>query len=256
MKARLHHTMGGALCAMALCYGGSAVMAAPLMFRWDAPAEAAVDSGPSHLSMEWRNPADQSIQMEGAKFGPGCLRRKAPRKEFPNGMIWQPLSSQMPELQLLVEKMTLACWVHLPAIYDGEGFMLVRRDVNHSEAHHGVLSFGYNGNLRALRFHAEGNRPVSARAMLHPGNWTHLAMTYERGRVVFYLNGEPLKEAETGAEGIPEVSASGRAGLFKALGGLPEGALADDLYIDLEEALSPEALRQLVEKGSAAFSTP
>ncbi len=256
MKARLHRTLGGAFCALALWCSGTAAGAAPLMFRWDAPAEAAVDSGPGHLSLEWRDSADQSIQMEGAKFGPGCLRRNAPRREFPNGMVWQSLSNQLPELQLPIEKMTLACWVYLPAAYDGEGFMLVRRDVNHSEAHHGVLSFGYNSNLRSLRFHAEGNRPVSARATLHPENWTHLAMTYDRGRVVFYLNGEPLKELETGAERIPEVAASGRTALFKALGGLPEGTLVDDLYIDLEGALSPESLRQLSEKGSAAFSTP
>ncbi len=228
----------------------------PLVFTFDddKSAEAAADIGPLSYHLAYHYPGSVKAERKEVKFGTGALRIERAATEHPvDGLIWQPIRDY-PRLCDAINRMTLSVWVRLPEDHDSGGFQIVRRDQNHSNGDEtGYFSFVYNSRMKALRFDAAGHTPVNAKVQLAPGQWQHLAVTYEEGTVTFYENGIPHPPLAAKGDTIGEIPQRKVLTLFKAFGSLPAGTLVDDLYCDFTRALSADEMSRLAESGAAKF---
>ncbi|MFV0338863.1 MAG: LamG domain-containing protein [Chthoniobacterales bacterium] len=84
---------------------------------------------------------------------------------------------------------------------------------------------------------------------LPENDWTYFAVTFDKGHVVLYVNGEARvsKDLE-----LSEISAAPLNGSLSFGLNAPVGTLADDLGI-FEKALSPEQIEKIYQSGLERF---
>ena len=83
------------------------------------------------------------------------------------------------------------------------------------------------------------------------GEWTHVAMTFNEGKVAFYYNGEPVGEVQSMPDGMTSVTAIADlgVGMFRGLVSSPGISHLDDFGFFAETVLSPAEIARIYEKG-------
>ncbi len=208
-------------------------------------------------------PEGTRISGEAARFGQGGLEiNRLKGREDLAGIGWQVLLGKEngPLFQDEIQKMTIATWVRPTEITPITIFWRLATSTGYS----GFFQFAYLGHDR-LYFQATGpegeegtpgvSPAVSSRSpvSLQPGEWNHLAMTFNNGEVCFYANGEMLGQPMAfPLETLPAQPPQGTPSLL-ALAGVQEGTHADDFALFGDRALSPDEIRALYENGLTNF---
>lgn len=162
------------------------------------------------------------------------MRRNAPRPESarentPNNMV-QPLG--FPPGYLL--------WSV------GRGF---------AGAGEGFFSFGYSEEYKALffNFFPAGKGRVTFRSprfnSVLQGIWIQMGMTFDEGKMVFYVNGLPIATQETGVDGPTSISAATGDAVIAAFYNLEAGGEVDDFGFFTDRAFTSAEMDKVYSDG-------
>jgi len=205
----------------------------------DQPLEAIDRSGGGR---NLKLTADSTISGAQPRFGTGNLLIRAGVRAATAGW-YLPLKS-MPEFSGEIEAMTITFWVRPE---QSGAIPFIRRSQFSGEA--GVFGFQLD-RYDSMVFSVGKERVKSPPTGLQPGEWTHLAVTFDRGTVVFYVNGELTATESLRAEPI---AASSIEGAFSAFLNAPVGLQVDDFGFFGSRALNGEAMKKICTDGLEAF---
>jgi len=172
-----------------------------------------------------------------------------------------------------VTAMTVACWIRLPGNYDQKGFLLAGRSYLSSAARSGsreeflrrpgAWRFAIHES-QGLWFFLGGNTTrvnsldVYSAADLPVEQWIHLAVTFDQGDVVFYVNGQEVHLGTMPGEeqSIPALLDGGSEGVLSvgsnpgyAYPGLRSPSHLDDFALFGSRALDAGEIAALYELG-------
>ncbi len=225
-----------ALSSLSLAEGSS-----EFIYLFDEPDNAKIiDSGVHQRDIPL---GKNVIVSEDAKFGNACL-------EIGAGGVASKTRVEASQLQP-IEAMTISIWIRL----EREAPVIFLWRQQNTETSPGLFRFYYSA--RKLWFAVRGEAGVE-RASVGPlqpylGQWTHIAMTYHKGLVTFYVNGVPAGPSEqlSGTE-IPALHADG---VYTQMGGYdaPEGTRVDDFAFFDDRALDEEAMLMIYSDGLQAY---
>lgn len=87
------------------------------------------------------------------------------------------------------------------------------------------------------------------------GEWTHVAMTFDAGEVVFYLNGQPLDGPQSMPDGITSIlpSTDPAVTVFRGMVSSPGIQYVDDFGFFGDEALPPDAIQAIYNHGLKTY---
>lgn len=197
---------------------------------------------------------------EAAKFGEGSMALGGNKlMGFSGEIASSPLAGE-------ISQMTISLWV---MARNGDSttspiFFLQRLNGSTGGGH---FTFNYD-EIGKFSFYAEdlsesnaeGGKIVRIYSDPIPpfpgGEWTHVAMTFDRGEVVFYLNGQPVGDPHglpEGQDAIRDIVGSD-VGVFRGMVSSPGIQYVDDFGFFGNVALSPEDIQSLYEKGLKAFA--
>ncbi|MEO8824297.1 MAG: LamG-like jellyroll fold domain-containing protein [Chthoniobacterales bacterium] len=82
------------------------------------------------------------------------------------------------------------------------------------------------------------------------GEWMHMAMTFNEGKVAFYINGLPVGGTDLGNVFIPEIKA---AAVLEGFYNLPRGSNVDDFGLFTDRVLSAADIEKIYNNGLDEF---
>jgi len=202
----------------------------------DRPMEA-VDAG--HITRDIKLTAGSHISEEEPRFGKGSLLIQGGQRAATAGW-YAPLESVL-EFADETEKMTMTLWIRATEV---GSVPLVRRS-QFSGKDPGTFGFHLDGVGR-LVFSIDKQKVQSAPIGLQAGQWTHLAVTFDKGAVIFYVNGEEAASMPIEVEKVPMASLKGS---FSGFLNAPVGLFADDFGFFGNRTLTADDIKQLYQEG-------
>lgn len=210
----------------------------------------AVDDGGSGFDLPYLGESAQTN--EAAKFGEGSLAL-GPGPVMGVGGGW---------LHGSISRMTITLWIKPRDEREGSNqVFLVQRLVRSSIP--GQFTFGTHfgsDGLRTLHFYL-GRGEGEVMAKIHseemhawsPDGWIHLAMTYDNGKIVFYVNGEMLGFPQLLPEEEIVEMFEDASSTLRTMVSSPGVEYMDDFGFFGDAALSEEQIREIYENGLKAF---
>lgn len=197
---------------------------------------------------------------EAAKFGEGSMALGGNKlMGFSGEIASSALAGE-------ISQMTISLWI---MARNGDStvspiFFLQRLNGSTGGGH---FTFGYAENGRLYFYmedRSEGGEASGGIVRVYSdpippfpgGEWIHVAMTFDRGEVVFYLNGQPVGDPQglpEGQDAIRDIVGSD-TGVFRGMVSSPDIQYVDDFGFFGNVALSPEDIQSLYEKGLKAFA--
>jgi len=237
---------------------------------FDNPGNAGLANGGGGSEFQVNLVGAADVSTEVKKFGEGSLHLQEDTAGISQVLDVSPFA----EWTGPIEQMSIVCWVYLPSSYEGKGFTIAdrwylptrteREQRSEEEANYeGDWRFHYHAETGLRFFLRENQSTVSVgrnrMPPLLPEEWVHFAMTFDHGKIVFYLNGVPVGGGDLRAP-IPATSASDPARLrfhaFCSPGspfpGPPAGTYVDDFgYFD--RVLQEDDVSRIVDGGLRQF---
>ncbi|MEO8205367.1 MAG: LamG domain-containing protein [Chthoniobacterales bacterium] len=188
---------------------------------------------------------------EQFKFGKGSM--VVSEKLNPKGNNIGGFTGSSQDLEGDIHKMTITAWVR-PA--DSKQFTLLSR-LPASAA--GSFSLVYSHSYKTFFFaitKSDGTRKSYTSAPLpffEPNEWLHVALTFDEGKIVFYVNGLPIKDADATADGITTIpTPQGKQTLLGFSDSRP-GTYVDDFGLFTDHALTEQEMDKVFNKGLEEF---
>lgn len=195
-----------------------------------------------------------------ARFGSGSLKMDRISEESETGRAFEALLNK-PDLEGFrdeITQLTISAWVQPSGV---KPFVIFRR-IPGSTNLPGYFQFtSLGGEKTRLYFSMCGEgegEAASAQAMsgnvvsLLPGEWNHVAMTFDEGTLRFYVNGRVAGDPVVlSHKSIPPVTE--RFSSLLAVAGMEEGSYLDDFALIGDRALDEQAISSLYESGLEAF---
>ncbi|MEO8204803.1 MAG: LamG domain-containing protein [Chthoniobacterales bacterium] len=189
---------------------------------------------------------------EQFKFGKGSM--VIDEKKGPAGNPIGGFASLPSEFIDEIHKMTITTWIRPSTSGD---FWIIQRMPNGAPGYFSLnysvvykcFFFGYTGNDSTQGLGARSNKIN----FIEPDEWVHIALTYDAGKIVFYVNGISAGEGDVTAQGsssIPAVSGSSTLSGFTAL---TPGSYVDDFGFFPDRALSEADMDVIFNKGLESF---
>lgn len=208
------------------------------------------NDGPSGIT--YRGTTHQTTEQH--KFGKGSVL--ITEKTSPHGYNLGGFSGPASEIPGDIRKLTITAWVR-PV--DGKPFVIFSRFPPAIPASTpGSLEFVYSSAYKCFWFEffqADKTRPAFRSKKINfiePDEWLHIAVTFDEGKVVFYMNGLPIGDAD--ASSTTQSIYAAQEG--QILGGFVDarpGTYVDDFGIFADRALNPEEIDQIYHNGLKEF---
>lgn len=196
---------------------------------------------------------ESRVTHESAKFGEGSMRIGANR--------YQPIMATIPlekggfaDMGTDLRRLSLVCWVK-PADISHSFGIAERRPPAEYGGFWGLGFTGYNTLLFRITGENAENEECHSKSIQHliaADEWIHLAVTYDEGEVIFYVNGEKwggshhFNQTQIPASDINRTTLS----LFREN---VEGTLVDDFAIFYDRLLAEDEIADICQKGLEAF---
>lgn len=214
------------------------------------------DSGGCDVRLPYSgNPQNSARTTEEARFGKGSMKTGGGA----GATGFSGLLKQEQRLNFYQEtgKITITTWVKPAEVTSVIFFRTANTRISP-----GCFSFIYvaptigPGSLRFTVTTASGNLTARSEPFsLEPGNWNHVAITFDAGEVVFYFNGQPVgSTVSVDITKIPAIEPPEKAG-FGGLAGLSSESYADDLGFFGDRALSGDEIQKIYTNGLEVFVT-
>jgi len=193
---------------------------------------SALDASGEGINFSYSGSSGQSDS--DAKFGKGSMIvGEEPTTGFGGSILKEPFT----QLNEPVEKMTITLWLKLnPGALNTQVTLLQR--LNSSIGNQGYFGFSYSPAAGKLTFaldtedgseNGKFSLSSSKRVPSPSTDWLHLAVTFDHGKIQFFVDGEPLGEAQT-LEGITSIPKTTRDSttVFRAIVSSPGVSHVDD----------------------------
>ncbi|MEO6846743.1 MAG: LamG domain-containing protein [Chthoniobacterales bacterium] len=206
------------------------------------------NSGSAQNPMLYTAPSHQTADQ--AKFGKGSLAivetLGAKGEHYSGGFV-----CGIPSFSGEIHKMTITTWLRRPSS-EGEINIFMRMP---AEAP-GGFSFQYSAYSKNLGLRVAGPGGKADLINSEPINcffadeWIHFGVTFDEGKIIFYVNGLPVGGGDMAAHGIKTIPASAPATTqFNAFFGLQTGSYVDDFGFFTDRVLTAEEMDFLYSNG-------
>ncbi len=188
---------------------------------------------------------DSHISDTEKRFGEGSLLIQKGAHAATAG--WYASLDSIPEFAEKLDSLTITLWI----CPEKEGAIPLVRRSQHTESGEGVFAFYLDG-LSRLVFSVGKERALSLPITVVPRQWTHLAVTFERGAVKFFVNGE-LWEAVPSRLSMEQIPGASDKGAFSGLLSSHPGLYLDDFGFFGDRALSGAEIKGIYADGLDKF---
>lgn len=225
-----------------------------IFYTWEEMGALRAMDDSNNIRMGGRGESEGGpvLAVNQAKFGEGSLEIRDSRTGltgFPNSEVVADFSSE-------IKRLTISCWIKPSQGLDMRVLFLSRYAADPKYA--GSFKYFWENNIfmfsvqTADDYFVIQSPPVPP---IEPGEWTHLAMTFNDGEVTFYFNGEVFGFPEKmPVDAIPAVDMETKRAIFHIASGLPAGSSVDDLAFFGSEALNEKEIHRLYTEGLEAFN--
>lgn len=246
------------LAAMAPAASGADIA---LLFDDVGETAEARNSGAIGEGVPMRQRAQAEISDENPKFGAGGLKSQLHELILQQSLADDPWYETFSTAS---DELTVAVWLHLPEITEAQGTSANIRIVSREGAPnaHGTWFFslieGRRPYFSIIEVDDAGNEIGSTTSpggdfSVPKGQWTHVAMTFDRGMITLFVDGEVVHTGPVDVSRIPEQGFDNVRSLRLNILSPPEGAFVDDFAIFAKKALSQDDIRLLADEGLEAF---
>ncbi|MEO8207086.1 MAG: LamG-like jellyroll fold domain-containing protein [Chthoniobacterales bacterium] len=186
-----------------------------------------------------------------AKFGKGSM--VIDEKKGPSGNLISGFTTMPSEFIEEIQKMTITFWIKSATTGD---FFIVERLPGGTP---GYFALNYSISYKCLFFSFVGTNGarLGARStkipFMEPGEWMHVAMTFDEGKVVFYVNGVTMGDGETASQGVTSIPAAQGAVTLVGFSRLAPGSYVDDFGFFTNKVLSESDIDVVFNKGLESF---
>jgi len=238
-----------------LLASGSAYPNVYYYFDESPDGASAFDSGGEGVDLPYLGKSTQTT--EAAKFGSGSLALgQDAAMGFGSGLAKGPFGA----LGADISRMTITLWMMVKADDNGGAGVFMAQRLN--ALGRGGFTFCYSGGRRFVFYTdglegSDGNAKVTSEptAVWPAGEWVHVAMTFDKGTVAFYFNGELAGVPQSLPDGVTSISSTDlTAAIFYGIPSSPSIQYVDDFGFFGEEALSSEEILNIYKNGLKAFA--
>ncbi|MEO8206625.1 MAG: LamG-like jellyroll fold domain-containing protein [Chthoniobacterales bacterium] len=168
-----------------------------------------------------------------------------------NDLQQKGLDSPPADLPAELHKLSLVVWVRPASI---NSFTILRKRVP-GEYIPNSFAFGYAARgykCLMLNFFYNGsnhNTRSSKIFTLMSEEWIHLAVTFDQGKVAFYLNGLPFGGVNESSPAGTTIQTTPGQNVYQSFFDIEDGSYVDDFGIFFDRALNPEEIEKIYTTG-------
>ncbi|MEO8206623.1 MAG: LamG-like jellyroll fold domain-containing protein [Chthoniobacterales bacterium] len=204
-------------------------------------------SGEVPYTLYYRGETHQST--EQAKFGHGSM------KVAENSRHQRGLGSLPQEFSGDIHKMSIVAWIRPARI--GE-FSLVRKRIPMERIPNsfalGYVTSGYDCMMFGFLNSGanQGGRSSKIRVVISE-EWIHMAVTFDKGKVAFYLNGLPYGDMDASSKEGTTIQTLPGLNVFQSFYDLAPGSYVDDFGMFFDRAFTAQEIETIYETGLEDF---
>jgi len=198
---------------------------------------------------------------ENARFGRGCLRIGRLSGERSQGYAFEAMlrGAMLEQFREPVSRMTISLWLYRVGDTPVVMFRRMPGAPRSAGFFQWVLLKGEKTRFYFAATAENGDEPggyktyeLLSKAVftVPPGEWNHLAMTFDQGVVSFYLNGRLAGEPQSVPYSVIPVATEPLSSILAAAQ-LEEGSLVDEFLLLGDQALGEMEILEIYEKGIA-----
>ncbi|MEO6054008.1 MAG: LamG domain-containing protein [Chthoniobacterales bacterium] len=250
------------LLGTSLSHSSAADSALNYYFEDNNDPSVPTNSGNAPFALHYLGDTQQTTTQ--AKFGKGSMLIGEKKGDVIFINHGSGFASQPSEFNDAIEKMTITAWVRPVNPSDGgqnsfyPGFLILARSGGENAWGVGHFMFGFAYNKLELRYYSDGGlkqvfqSPLIKRRF-ESEEWTHLAVTFDQGKMVFYVNGLPIGDADGAPMKATNISEMPGKSVLVGFTASHAGDCIDDFGFLVGRALSESDIEKVYDKGLQEF---
>ncbi|MEO6053002.1 MAG: LamG domain-containing protein [Chthoniobacterales bacterium] len=197
-----------------------------------------------------------------AKFGKGSMligEKKGDALYINHG---NGFASQQSEFSDGIEKMTITAWVRPANPPEGRnsfypGFWIFGRLSGNDGWGPGHFTFGFAYDKLQFTYYSDGGQKQTFNSSpikyVESEEWTHVGMTFDQGKIVFYFNGLPIGDADGTPVKATNISQVDGKSILIGFSNNHKGDCIDDFGFLVGRALTESEIDTVYNKGLQEF---
>ncbi|MEO8205638.1 MAG: LamG-like jellyroll fold domain-containing protein [Chthoniobacterales bacterium] len=199
-----------------------------------------------------------------AKFGKGSMLIGQKKGEAPVIIKGYGVASMPSEFNDGIRKMTISLWVRPAIQQEGSansftpGFLIFARYGGAGGVGVGYFMFAFAYKALEFNIYSESTGKIekfrsAPVKYVESDEWIHLAMTFDEGKIVFYLNGLPISDTDASSLNVTTIPESQGKSIMIGFSNSRPGDCIDDFGFWAGTAASESDIDKIYNKGIQEF---